>query len=200
MSAAVAVSQPQILHAIPGRVRVSLPGWSGQGHRSIESGLSDVPGVRLVRANPVTGNVVIQFDPRKGKQESILAAVRALAPDRGANTATTLDTPPAIKERAGERQRARIAVRGFERDPDLVQRVEERLSQRPGTVLVRASPLTGRVLVEFDARQVSLEELVADVSALESEPLPAEDRPAHPLDPGPIVRTTARVAGATIGF
>src|SRR3954454_15880052 len=105
MSAAVAISQPQILHAIPGRVRVSLPGWSGQGHRSIESGLSDVPGVRLVRANPVTGNVVIQFDPRKGKQESILAAVRALAPDRGANTATTLDTPPAIKERAGERQR-----------------------------------------------------------------------------------------------
>ncbi|MFT4040874.1 MAG: cation-transporting P-type ATPase, partial [Thermomicrobiales bacterium] len=202
MSATAAVLPAEILHALPGRVRVSLPNWSGQGRRDIEDRLAAEPGVRRVRANPVTGNVLIQFDPRARRQEQILAAVRALAPQPGTGIPIpiTLDTPPAVGERAGDVRRARIAVRGLDRDPELARRVEMYLAQRPGVKLVRAAPLTGRVLVEFDAAQVSQTELLRDVSDLEL-PLDAtEDRPLHPLERGPLLRHFTRVTGAALGF
>ncbi len=45
MSVAVA-EEPRVLHTVPGRVRVHVPGWSGQGKRSIETRLREVQGVR----------------------------------------------------------------------------------------------------------------------------------------------------------
>ena len=55
---------PRILHRIPGRVRVSLPGWSGVGAGEIEQRLRQVRGVQRAQANPLTRNVLILFDPR----------------------------------------------------------------------------------------------------------------------------------------
>ena len=55
MSVAVA-EEPRVLHRVPGRVRVHLPAWTGQGKRYIETRLRQVPGVRSVQANSLKGS------------------------------------------------------------------------------------------------------------------------------------------------
>ncbi|MBV9228996.1 MAG: hypothetical protein JOZ18_06755, partial [Chloroflexi bacterium] len=77
MRVAVA-EEPRVLHTIQGRVRVHLPGWSGQGKRSIETVLREVPGVRSIQAKPLTGNILIHFDPLLTNEPTILAVVRTL--------------------------------------------------------------------------------------------------------------------------
>jgi hypothetical protein len=78
---------PRVLHRLPGRLRVHLPGWSGPGREQLEQALALVPGVRSAQANPLTGNVLICFDPRQ-VPEGLLrvaldAAVRALRAAQG---------------------------------------------------------------------------------------------------------------------
>lgn len=74
MSAAV-FGEARLVHATPGRVRVRLPGWSGRGQRAVEARLRRIPGVFSARANPLTGNAVIRFDPIATDDGAILAAV-----------------------------------------------------------------------------------------------------------------------------
>ena len=205
MSVAVA-EEPRVLHRVPGRVRVHLPAWTGQGKRYIETRLRQVPGVRSVQANSLTGNILIQFDPTVIDEQHILEVVRTLEAD----TTTAVSEgqvkpedekapPPAIREKQGKTVRARIAVRGLDRDPHLAKRVVEHLERRPG-VRASVSHLTGRVLVEFTEHLIDLEDLLADVSDVELPDLPGEDRPVHPLDPGPLIQSAARTIGATLGL
>jgi hypothetical protein len=63
-----------VVHALPGRVRVHLPGWSGQRPQLLEDRLRRVRGVRTVQANPLTGNVLIHFDPRATDFSALMAA------------------------------------------------------------------------------------------------------------------------------
>jgi hypothetical protein len=84
----------QILSHVPGRVRVHLPAWSGEHCRDLEWHLGRVDGVRFVRANPLTGNVLVHFDPARTSLDRLL---------------TMLSTLPARLQtlcRAGEKSRA----------------------------------------------------------------------------------------------
>ena len=56
--------------------------------------------------------------------------------------------------------RARIAVRGLLRSSELKWILELRLSDRNGIKSVKANPVTGTLLVKFDAEQVSLTQIV----------------------------------------
>lgn len=194
---------PVVLHVLPGRLRVHLPEWTGHGRRALESELRGVDGVRTARANPMTGNVVIEFDPRVARQGAILHALgefKAPVPVEPApRSVPTATPPPAQRERRGDMQRARIAVRGLDRDPRMARRIEQHLMRRPG-VEARANPLTGRVLVNFSRDAVKLADLVEDISDIELPPLPDEERPTHPLDTGPIVRGMTRSVGAALGL
>jgi len=111
MSVAVA-EEPRVIHTLPGRVRVHLPGWSGQGKRSIEAHLREVPGVWSVQANSLTGNILIQFDPAIAQEQTILAVLRSLEPGTTETPDDEPPPPPVIRERQGRIIRARIAVRG----------------------------------------------------------------------------------------
>src|SRR5215469_12197467 len=165
MSVAVA-GKLHVIHTLPGRVRVHLPGWSGQGKCSIEAQLREVAGVWSVKANPLTGNVLIQFDPSITQEQTVLAVLPSLEPD---TTGTPDDEPPlpsVIRERQGRIIRARIPVRGLNRDPQLAKRVVAHLKRRPG-VHAEVSHLTGRVLVEFTEHKADLEDLIAEVVDLE---------------------------------
>src|ERR671916_1926775 len=151
MSLAVA-DEPRVVHALPGRVRVHLPGWEGQGRRGIETQLRQVRGVSEVRSSPLTRNVLVRFDPETTDEESVLMGVRSLEMDEAEEVEKEPEAPPVQRERRGSvesARRARIAVRGLDRDPDLARRVVEHLERRPGVVRASASQLTGRVLVEF---------------------------------------------------
>lgn len=51
------------IHSLPGRVRLHLTGWSGEGRSSIERSVGGLAGVRLASANSRTRNLLVQFDP-----------------------------------------------------------------------------------------------------------------------------------------
>lgn len=192
-------TEPCILHTSAGRVRVHVPAWSGQGKRAVEQRLQRVQGVQHVQANPPTGNVLIVFDPAALSERAILQAVQELDLARINREPIEPAPPPAVREKCGKTMRARVAVRGMDRDPHVARRVVERLETRPG-VRARANPLTGRVLVEFEEHEAELDDLLAEIAGIELPDLPGEDRPAYPLDPGPLVQSTTRLLGAALGL
>src|SRR5579883_1515704 len=198
MSVAVA-DGPQLLHAIPGRARIHLSGWSGQGRRKIESHLRALPGVLSAEANPATGNALIRYDPTETDEQDLLAAARALQPQLSEMQEQEPPAPPATRERRGQTVRARIAVRGLDRDPHLARRVVERLQRTPG-VRALANPLTGRVLVEFKEYEADLDDLIAQVADIEMPETLDEDRPADPLDPRPLFQSATRAIGSALGL
>jgi hypothetical protein len=99
---------PKVLHSLPGRVRLHLPDWSGSDPASLDRCFHRVPGVRRVRANPVTGNVLIEYDTRLVKVSSLLrvaAGVRSraaglLPPDLGRLVFKTMDILTAFLARS----------------------------------------------------------------------------------------------------
>ncbi len=191
---------PCIRHMVPGRVRVYVPGWAGKGKRTIETGLRLIEGVRGVRANPLTGTVLIEYDPTVTDVQIILHEVRAL----DLESINALDKepppPPTQIEKRDRMVRARIAVRGLDHNPDLAKLVVERLACRPGVAQVKVNWLTGRVLVEFFEHKEDVDELIAEVVGLELPARPEEDRPSHPLDLGPWLQSTLRTIGASLGL
>jgi cation transport ATPase len=170
-----------------------------EGAPALEQHVRRLPGVRHVAVNLRTGNVLIQFDPRAADTTAILAAL-VPTPPAAAEPPSEAPLPPALdEERQGSLHRARIAVRGLDRDPRLARRVVERLRRLFG-VRAEASPLTGRVVVDYDEDRVDLHELLARVAEVELPDLPGEDRPAHPLDRAPLLHGAARTAGVALGL
>lgn len=54
-----------LLHHIPGRMRLRIPGAKGNAAKlgNIQHSLADLPGVRRVDTNSMLGTIVIQYDP-----------------------------------------------------------------------------------------------------------------------------------------
>jgi len=200
-----------------------VPRWRGADLTALERRLTSVTGVRRARASAQTQNVLVEFDPDLIDSDSILVAMRKLQPAaRGARrgegfrrrraedssgsgaargeSGTGSDQAPSPREHREPHRRARIAVRGIDRDPELARRVVERLGRLPGISQVSASQLTGRVLVEYSEHLLDVEDLLGQVSNLELPELPGEDTPSHPLDPAPLIQSTARVVGSALGL
>ena len=74
------IMEPRLVHALPGRIRVHLTGWPREGHGAVEARLRQVPGVHSAQANPLTGNVLIHFDPTATDEQTLLAVVQTLKP------------------------------------------------------------------------------------------------------------------------
>ncbi|MDQ2798429.1 MAG: hypothetical protein M3Y13_02155, partial [Armatimonadota bacterium] len=137
MSVALA-QEPSLVHSVPGRVRVHLPALSAGNRRELENALRHQPGIQSVQANPDTGNVLIRFSPGLTDSRTVLdtvsAAARRPAPasrdshrnGHSIGCAPVRETapapPPAVEEREGQMRRARIAVRGLDRDPETARR------------------------------------------------------------------------------
>ncbi len=198
MSVTVA-EEPRVLHTVPGRIRVHMQQWSEYGKRPIEAEIRQIQGVRSAQFNTLTGNILIQFDPNLVPEQVLLQEVRLLEPKTDGTPNKESSPPPALRTKHGKTVRTRIAVRGMDRDPRLAKRVVDRLERRPG-VHASANPLTGRVLVEFSEHEADLDDLISDVADVELPDLPGEDRPAHPLDPGPFIQGTSRVMGTALGL
>jgi calcium-translocating P-type ATPase len=205
MSVAIA-EEPRVISALPGRVRVHLPRWSGAAAHAVEAGLCQIPGVRTVRANAHTCNTLLVFDPAVTNLSAVLRAVSAFDTERCAaeptNARLPASPPHVVRDRDSTRRvvRARIAVRGMDRDPEIARRVVERLRAKPGVVRVVASQLTGRVLVECVEHEEDIRDLIAEVTDIGLPDLPGESEPAHPLDPGPLIQSIARLSGAALGL
>jgi len=69
---------PQVLHALPGRLRVHLPAWSGADSAHLARRLSQLTGVVQAKANGRTRNVLVHFEPTHIGSEALLEALACL--------------------------------------------------------------------------------------------------------------------------
>jgi hypothetical protein len=71
------------LHSTPGRMRIRIPDRRGDDGFSvqIERDLVQHPGVQQVQANPLTGSVLILFDPRCIDDRQILSELERIGLD-----------------------------------------------------------------------------------------------------------------------
>lgn len=71
-----------VKHHVPGRIRVSVPGLKNLPADKLEKLASAVkpspPGIQDVSANPVTGSLIVKYDP---KSINILEYIKTIALD-----------------------------------------------------------------------------------------------------------------------
>jgi hypothetical protein len=89
--------EPRILSLTPGRIRVHLPNGTGSAPEQVAETLRQLPGVEAVQANPLTGNVLIRFDPHTIGHPSLLAALQQPAPKPSGNEAGGLSTSALVQ-------------------------------------------------------------------------------------------------------
>lgn len=65
----------EILHSIPGRIRIHIPEWRDLESSALEHRLRLVPGVCAVLTNPLTRNLLIRFDPPQGGKARALKLI-----------------------------------------------------------------------------------------------------------------------------
>src|ERR1043165_1360068 len=195
---AIQTVEPRVVHSMRGRLRLHLPLWSGKGERQIEQELGGLHGVRSIQANAVTGNVLLLYDPELTSEQALLAGVRDLPIATVKPSPPRAELPPVVTESRGNERRARIAMRGVDRNAVLARQVVDLFRKRG--VRAWAKPLTGHILVEYDQYQHVLKELIALVAHVELPSLPGEDRPEHPLDPMPLWQGLIRAVVSLIGL
>ncbi len=68
------------VHALEGRLRIKVPEVKGSSlkAREIEGHLALCPGVEEVSANPITGSVLVHYNPRLIGQEEIILAFQEI--------------------------------------------------------------------------------------------------------------------------
>jgi calcium-translocating P-type ATPase len=156
-----------------------------------------VTGVLSVKANALTGNVLLIYDATLTNQDELIDALRRFrVPAAAVPRRPTL--PPVVTESNGKERRARIAVRGLDRDSTVARKAVQMLRERG--VRAWAKPLTGHVLVEYDEYKTVLRELLSLIAHVELPDLPGEDRPTHPLDRLPLWEGLLRAVGSLIGL
>lgn len=115
---------PHLISAVRGRIRLHLPDWFGAAERDVERRFGNLCGVHRARANGLTGNVLVHFDPARTDAPRILAfahgLAHALAPTRDevmpADASRAAASPQDTSEASaaipapGPRRRATIAA------------------------------------------------------------------------------------------
>ena len=86
------VSAVTLVHAVHGRMRLKVPGVKGDSARAqtIEGTLRTFPGILKVKANPVTGSVLLYYDPLRIGRMALLDLLTAIGP-LGPSVMTTAD-------------------------------------------------------------------------------------------------------------
>src|SRR6185312_9661659 len=161
-------------------MRVALRGWDGEAADEVDRLIGELPGVTSARASAATRNALVCFDREATSAETLLAALHRLRRRSGAR-ARGQPAHVHVERRAARRarehdggpvRRARIAVRGIDRDPQLARTVVERLQRRPGVRRAVASATTGRVLVELSEREVDFSDLLSELADVELPDVP----------------------------
>ena len=130
-TAMMALEEPYLVHALPGRMRVHLAGWPREGPCAVETRLRQVPGVHTVQANPLTGNVLIHFDPTATDKQTLLAVVGTLKLDSMSCRGDFLPIWPAVPHRQRRSRSAPGARLHLAGDPDVAGRASILRNERP---------------------------------------------------------------------
>src|SRR5918999_3136629 len=84
-NAATVVPPFQVLHSIPGRIRIHISDWQNLERSALEHRIRLIPGVGAVQANPLTRNVLIHFDPPGDGRERVLKLIDVVLRKCGAS-------------------------------------------------------------------------------------------------------------------
>ncbi len=74
---------PRMIHLSPGRARVALEGLHQQDQQGLVRHACHLRGVRGATLHPLTGNVLILFDPALTDGSRLIASLRAVVPACG---------------------------------------------------------------------------------------------------------------------
>jgi uncharacterized membrane protein YbaN (DUF454 family) len=109
--------EPSVVHSAFGRLRVHLPHWAGDRGEELAAAVCFLPGVTGAEANPLTGNVLLRFEPGHTSAAALLAALPALRLDPPVNPSLLLGgangLPAVVGQTLGplvESQPAELAV------------------------------------------------------------------------------------------
>jgi cation transport ATPase len=109
-----------VLSLIPGRVRLQLTGWTGEGEDWIENRLRRVNGVKKVQVNPLTGNALVYFDPQTTARKTLLEKLQDAWDDhlaekyRGRSAAAKRSFKPRAQDgQAASRSLVHVGVRAI---------------------------------------------------------------------------------------
>jgi hypothetical protein len=108
------VPQPQLLHSIPGRIRVHLPHWGGLECEALQRRIRLLPGVRGVVANPLTGNVLIRFDPLRTSAQGLLPLLSSVLANSPAPAGQSRGRPRKLRT-LGKSVEGEVAAAGSSR-------------------------------------------------------------------------------------
>jgi magnesium-transporting ATPase (P-type) len=201
----------RVVHSSWGRLRIHLAHWTGASPRAVQAQLAQFPGVKRAEANPLTGNVLLLFNPDLTNQQALLNGVAHVNFDVPApSTAGGVGRPapsagpaPRTGARAAPgkhlEKHGQIAVVGLDRDPSLARKIVQHLKHKHG-IRARVRPLTSHLLVDYDHYRVLFEEVIAEVAHFQLPHLPGEDHPAHPLDHAPLVACVTQAIGSFVGL
>src|ERR687888_525632 len=103
-------------------MRVHLSGWPPAGPCVVEARLRQLPGVHSAQANPLTGNVLIHFDPTTTDERILLAVVQTLEPDSTSQRAEILAISAGVPRRPRRSRSAPGARLRPPGDPDVAGR------------------------------------------------------------------------------
>jgi Heavy metal associated domain 2 len=179
---------PQVLHQLPGRIRVWLPVKCSQAQRdAVVATLCKVDGVHQVRVGAHTGNTLVNFDPRVISQATIVNTL-SMVTDGLPSTEQASESLVAPKQ--GQRGRISAKSRGY--SLPVAEALATKLRDRPNVTQVKVDRDDLQLVVHYQGGAESVTDVVATVARSESSqnklgPLPSDD--GHiPL----------RLAGATI--
>ena len=189
----IVAEEPCIIHTLPGRLRIHLPGWHGQGKRDLETKIRQLAGVHSVQASPVTSNILLYFDPEVIDKETLLATVKDLydksvgpgqdiAPLRSAPLARSV-----LREKRGPTTRLHIPIRGLGRDPQLAGSIKKTLEHLHPGVHVHINMLTGHVVVDFTEHEVKIDDILSTIVGMDLPEVSDEKLPTNPLNPIPLI-------------
>jgi Ca2+-transporting ATPase len=93
------------LHALDGRIRIKLAGVKGSPATAslVERHLGRCDGVVDVKANPVTGNVLIIYDPARVKQATLMEELRPFGVVRSDSSSRATTRPVHDRHTAAQR-------------------------------------------------------------------------------------------------
>jgi hypothetical protein len=141
-----AIEEPRLVHSLPGRMRMHLAGWSQAGQCAVEARLRQMPGVHSVRANPLTGNVLIHFDPTATDEQTLLAAAQTLKPVSISRRGEILPSSPGVPHHQTHSRSAPSSKLRLAGDPHVAGRASilrngrsRRLSLEIATLILKAA-------------------------------------------------------------
>jgi hypothetical protein len=79
------LARPRVVHRLPGRLRIHVPLLNRMpGDQKIDQGKVDrlvtsIPGMRCATVNRVSGNILLDYDPRILDEQRILAGMKKIS-------------------------------------------------------------------------------------------------------------------------